>query len=349
MQKRLSKVLAMTLAVVMLVSAFTIGASAAWKYQENATTDTYYKLISQRYWQLAPGIEETEVVLNTAQATRRQVVHSVKVDMSNPYNNVLPGYKGMIPKKGSYGLQTVSQQALAAEKMGYGNVVAATNATLSWYTEAYYVNHPEYVGEPLAYAICDGQYYENSNGPTYGMSKNGSDGVMIINYDEHPITGEKRPDSIPKVMMRNLSDPLTGWEQNAIPAWQWLVKPDANGNPEITYSLNSQLKKNDHTSSIASRTFVGITADGEIIIAVSDGEQLPYSAGYTMYEMADYMIKMGCIYACNQDGGGSTTFCTQRPGEDLKVNCSLSDGGERPVTSTIMVVSNAPADRKSVV
>ena len=340
----MSKILAVILAVVMLLSAFPLSAMAAWTYDESATTDDYYKLISQKYWQLAPGVQETEVVINNAQATRRQVVHSVKVDMNNQYNNILPGYKGMVPKAGSYGTQTVSQQALAAEKLGYGNVVAATNATLSWYTEAYYVQHPELVGEPLAYAILNGEKYQNSNGPTYGMSKNGTDGILVINYDEHPITGEKRPDSIPKVTMRRLSDPLTGWEQNAIPAWQWLVKPDANGKPEITYSLNSQLKKNDHGSGIASRTFVGVTAEGEVVVAVSDGDQAPFSTGFTMYEMADYMIKMGCVYACNQDGGGSTTFCTQRPGEDLKVTCSLSDGGERPVTSTIMVVSNAPAD-----
>ena len=337
MKGRTSRILAMLLAVVMIASLFPMGAAAAFKYDETATA-SYYKLISQKYWQLAPGIEETEVVINNAQSTRRQVVHSVKVDLNNPYTNIIPGYKGMIPKAGSYGTQTVSQQALAAEKLGYGNVVAATNATLSWYTEAYYQQHPELIGEPLAYAILDGQYYQNSNGPTYGMSKNGTDGILVINYDTNPITGEARPDSIPKVLMRKLSDPLTGWEQNAIPAWQWLVKPDANGKPVAQYNVN------DHGASIASRTFVGITAAGEVIVAVSDGDQAPFSTGFTMGEMADYMIRMGCIYACNQDGGGSTTFCTQRPGEDLKVNCSLSDGGERPVTSTIMVVSTAPAD-----
>ena len=63
-----------------------------------------------------------------------------------------------------------------------------------------------------------------------------------------------------------------------------------------------------------------------------------------MYEMGEYMIKMGCIIAANCDGGGSTTFCSQRPGEELKVNCSLSDGGERPTSNTILVVSTAPAD-----
>ena len=131
MKGRTSRFLAMLLAVVMIESLLPMSAFSAFKYDESATS-SYYKLISQKYWQLAPGIEETEVVINNAQSTRRQVVHSVKVDLNNPYTNILPGYKGMVPEPGKYGTQTVSQQALAAEKLGYGNVVAATNATLSW-------------------------------------------------------------------------------------------------------------------------------------------------------------------------------------------------------------------------
>ncbi|MBR6050907.1 MAG: hypothetical protein IKP68_06860, partial [Clostridia bacterium] len=226
-----TKLLSMLIVVIMLVCVFPIGAMAAWVYDEDATTDDYYKLISQRYWQLAPGIEETEVVLNNTQGTRRQVVHSVSVDLNNPYNKVIPGYKGMnegIQSK-IFGTEVTSQQALNAEKLGYGNVVAATNAMLSWYDSAYYKQHPEYIGQPLGWNICNGFYYENSQGPLGDSSS--SYAVLVINYDYHPITGEKRPDDMPKVLMRGVADPLTGWEENAISAWAWLVKPDANGNP----------------------------------------------------------------------------------------------------------------------
>ena len=266
MKKTLTKLLAMTLAVVMMLSAFSINIFAT-NYNENATNDDYYKLISQKNWQLAPGIKEAEVVINNTAGTRRQVVHSVTVDMNNPYTNIIPGYKGMIPKAGSYGTQTVSQQALNAEKLGYGNVVAATNATLSWYTEDYYKRHPELIGEPLAYAILDGYRYQNSNGPTYGMSKNGSDGILVINYDNHPTTGEPRPDDIPKVLMRKLSDPLTGWEQNAIPAWQWLVKPDANGNIKpIKPDTNKTSKRIDGV-------ITSIMANNRLEVAIADEEK----------------------------------------------------------------------------
>ena len=335
MRKSTSKLLAMLLAVVMLISVIPMSALAsAIEYDpDRVEGDDYYKLISKKDWTLAPGIEETEVVLNNADGSQRQVVHSVKVDMNNPYTKVIPGYKGMVPTAGNYGTEATSTQAKNAEALGYGNVVAATNAMLSWYDSAYYKANPHLIGEPLYYNILDGYYYENSQGSASFASKNA---VVVINYDNRPLTGEKRPDDMPKVLMRSQTDPLTGWEQNAISVWEWLVKPDENGVPKTTYTKN-------HTSGFESRTFVGITADGEIILSVSDGRQSPYSTGFNMYEMGEYMIEMGCIYAANCDGGGSTTFVSERPGEDLKVNCSLSDGGERPTTNTFLVISTAPA------
>ncbi len=329
----LTRLLAMVLAVVVVVGVLPTSALAAIDYDSTASTDDYYKVISKKDWELAPGILETEIVLNNDEGSKRQVVHSVKVDMNNPYTKVIPGYKGMIPTPGNYGTEATSTQAKNAEALGYGNVVAATNAMLSWYDSAYYKANPHLIGEPLGYAILDGYYYQNSQGQTFGTNT-----ALVINYDYHPITGEKRPDDMPKVLMRLVSDPITGWEQNAIAVWGWLVKPDANGVPQNQYA-----SQKNHTSGHESRTFVGITAEGEIIISVSDGRQAPYSSGFNSYEMADYMIKMGCVYAANCDGGGSTTFVSERPGEELKVNCSLSDGGERPTTNTLLVISTAPA------
>ncbi len=335
MNKTTSKILAMLLAVVVLIGALPMSIFAsAIEYNPDAVEgDSYYKLISKKDWTLAPGIEETEVVLNNADGSKRQVAHSVKVDMNNPYTKIIPGYKGMIPTEGNYGTEATSTQAKNAEALGYGNVVAATNAMLSWYDSAYYKANPHLIGEPLYYNIIDGYYYENSQGAASFAKKNA---VVVINYDNHPLTGEKRPEDMPKVLMRSQTDPITGWEQNAISVWEWLVKPDENGVPKTTYTVN-------HTSGHESRTFVGITAEGEIILSVSDGRQAPYSTGFSMYEMGEYMIKMGCIYAANCDGGGSTTFVSERPGEELKVNCSLSDGGERPTTNTFLVISTAPA------
>ena len=337
-QSYLSKTLALLLAMIMLVSVLPLNALAASEYDDSNGGSDYYNIISEKEWQIAPGVKETELVMNNDAGTRRQVMHTAIVDVNNPYVKVIPGTKGMWPQEGNYGVQSTSTQALEAEKLGYGNVVVATNCSLSWYTEAYYQQNPHLIGEPLGYSILDGQYYCNSRISNGTLKTGGVQTIVVINYDNHPITGEPRPADMPKTWIRSVLDPLTGWEQQAIPVlFTFLVKPDANGNPVNQY-------REDHGSGVASRTFVGVRADGTLVIAVSDGEQAPYSTGLTSYEMAEYMIKMGCVIAANCDGGGSTTFCSQRPGEDLKVNCSLSDGGERPTSNTILVVSTAPAD-----
>ena len=339
MKRLFAKIMAMLLAVSALVGVLSVNSFANSGYSDSNGGSDYYNVISEREWDLAPGIKEYEQVLNNDDGTRRQVLHTAAVDLNNPYTKVIAGYKGMWPQEGNYGVQSTSIQALEAEKLGVGNVVVATNTTLSWYTEAYYKENPHLIGEPLGYTILDGEYYTNSRGHGIGAAT-----VIVINYDEHPLTGEPRPEDMPKVWIRKSTDPLTGWEEQAIPvSFTFLVKPDANGVPVNQYA--NATENNKHGSGdIASRTFVGVRADGTLLITVSDGEQAPYSTGFSSYEMAEYMIKMGCIIAANCDGGGSTTFCSQRPGEDLKVNCSLSDGGERPTTSTILVITTAPAD-----
>ena len=340
-KSRISKILTMLLVAIMLVSAVPMSTFGASIYDDSNGGSDYYNVISEKEWDIAPGVKEYEQVLNNDGGTRRQVLHTAVVDVNNPFVKVIPGTKGMWPQPGNYGTQSTSTQALEAEKLGYGNVVVATNCSLSWYTEAYYKEHPELIGEPLGYSILDGQYYANSRITNGTLATGGVKTIVVINYDYHPLTGEKRPDDMPKTWIRSSTDPLTGWEEQAIPVlFDLLVQPGADGKPEITKYGSTGA----HGTSIASRTFVGVRPDGSLVIAVSDGEQAPYSTGFTSYEMAEYMIKMGCVIAANCDGGGSTTFCSQRPGEDLKVNCSLSDGGERPTSNTILVVSTAPAD-----
>ena len=340
-KSRISRILTMLLVAIMLVSAVPMSAFGASIYDDSNGGSDYYNVISEKEWDISPGVKEYEQVLNNDAGSRRQVLHTAVVDVNNPFVKVIPGTKGMWPQPGNYGTQSTSTQALEAEKLGYGNVVVATNCSLSWYTEAYYKEHPELIGEPLGYSILDGEYYANSRITNGTLATGGVKTIVVINYDYHPLTGEKRPDDMPKTWIRSSTDPLTGWEEQAIPVlFDLLVQPGADGKPEITKYGSTGA----HGTSIASRTFVGVRPDGSLVIAVSDGEQAPYSTGFTSYEMAEYMIKMGCIIAANCDGGGSTTFCSQRPGEDLKVNCSLSDGGERPTSNTILVVSTAPSD-----
>ena len=324
MNKRFPKVVAIALCLCMLLGMIPMTALAAVEYTPH---DSYYNVISKDDYDLAPGITESEIVLNNDAGSHRQVAHVVEIDINNPYTKVMPSYKGMHQGLDSknYGVQIMSQQAAYAEANGYGNVVAAMNLSLSWYDSAYYVAHPELVGEPLGYVIMDGVQYTNSQGQTSGAQT-----CLVINFDEKD--GVARPADMPKTEIRSTSSAITGWEEQVIPAnFGFLVKDGKN-----QYSEN-------HTSDPASRSFVGIKADGTIVMVMNDGRQSPYSAGFNSYEMAEFMLSLGCVQAVNGDGGGSSAFLSQRPGEELKINCSPSDGAERETTHGILVISTAPA------
>lgn len=69
------------------------------------------------------------------------------------------------------------------------------------------------------------------------------------------------------------------------------------------------------------RTAIGATADGKLVVLVCDGRGKRGSTGFTLPELADKMISLGCVRAINLDGGGSSTFV----GRDGKVLNMPSD------------------------
>jgi len=94
------------------------------------------------------------------------------------------------------------------------------------------------------------------------------------------------------------------------------------------------------------RTAVGIKGDGDVFFIAVDGRQQPYSSGITAAELAQLMIDLGAVTALDLDGGGSTTFLSRRPGEyDLQLVNSPSDGVERKVANSLLVVSTALSDQ----
>ncbi len=56
------------------------------------------------------------------------------------------------------------------------------------------------------------------------------------------------------------------------------------------------------------RTAIGATKEGKLVLVVCDGRKKRGSAGYTLPELAQKMIDLGCTVAINLDGGGSSTF-----------------------------------------
>lgn len=81
----------------------------------------------------------------------------------------------------------------------------------------------------------------------------------------------------------------------------------------------------------APRSAVGVTSDGDFLLAVVDGRQW-ISRGCTLTEWAQILIDFGAVDAINLDGGGSSALVIN--GELMN---SPSDGSERPVGSAIVI------------
>src|SRR5205807_8860958 len=80
-----------------------------------------------------------------------------------------------------------------------------------------------------------------------------------------------------------------------------------------------------------SRSGVGQTADGRIVLVVADGRQPGYSAGLTNFELALTMMWLGCVTASALDSGGSTTLAF----DGKLLNRPSDRGGERAVAEAL--------------
>ena len=97
--------------------------------------------------------------------------------------------------------------------------------------------------------------------------------------------------------------------------------------------------------SIAPRTAFGIRDDGTVVSYVVDGRNSSHSQGMTLDELADEMLRQGCVSAVNFDGGGSSALAVRLPGEKTaKVVSKPSDGSERGCATYLLFVTDALSD-----
>ncbi len=86
------------------------------------------------------------------------------------------------------------------------------------------------------------------------------------------------------------------------------------------------------------RTAAGITSDNQLVLVTVDGRNAQ-SAGLTINELALLMRALGCEYAVNLDGGGSTTMWIRDRGvvNHPSDNRAFDAGGERAVANAVLV------------
>jgi len=177
-----------------------------------------------------------------------------------------------------------------------------------------------------------------TNADFYNMSNGCPGGALVMEGVEYHGIGSENffgilKDGTPIIGGSAEWNAHKGELQEAVGGDIWLVR-----NGKIVPSAPANYYNNR-----ASRTCVGITYDGQVVLMVLDGRQEPFSAGGSAIEIAQIMLDAGCVSAINLDGGGSSTFAARGEGsETISVVNRPSDGYERSVSSSLYLRQSPP-------
>ncbi len=268
--------------------------------------------VSEKEYTIAPGIKEYEWVLNNTSMTEQMVGHVMEVTLGDNAT-IVAGYGDdnieNIASGNGWQMKRPTEQAQAMETRRNVNVVGVVNAA------GFDMSN----GCPTGALVMDGTFIKEATGTTFWIGK-----------DNKAYISEKAEFD---AAVRE------GRVREAVSAFTYggLVR-----NGACVSGLDNATR--------ASRTAIGIKEDGTVVMYMVNGRQAPFSVGMTMQELAEAMLALGCVNAENLDGGGSSMFATQREGEEdngaagLTMRCRPSDGVERTVSSSLMVVSSAQRD-----
>ena len=330
-RKTTIRVITMLLAVVMLLSVIPVPAYAAipnWAdtnvVYDGKTfgTDGYYNVISKKDYVLVPGAAvESEMVLNNAAGTRRQVLHIIEVDPSNPDVSIVPGYYQIdkdLENEANWSHKELTEMAKYYEdKLGY-NIVGGMN------TDLYYSSYSPRV------LVYNGEWIGNAgeNVATGGTVLGYTSSILYVFKDaEGNVSCDVKAFSKADVD-KYLAD---GTLLHAVGVSFGMVVKDG----ELVSKTVSR------GSDDAARSMVGVKEDGTLVICMNDGRGANNSVGFSSYEEGEAMLALGCKWAANCDGGGSSTFLTKRVGEESFTMRSVPcDGAQRPTAHGIFVASN---------
>lgn len=280
---------------------------------ENASSGGLGRLgirqISEKEYAMTPDVKEYEWILNNGALTQQMMGHVMEVKVGEGSTaSIAAGYSDdnieTIKTGRNWAMTETTKQAQSMQTRRNINVVGAINAG------AYDMSN----GRPSGAFIMDGTVINRATSTTFWIDMKGN--AHITSAQECNAALDSG----------NVREAVSGFG-------------DIFTDGHATSGLDNFTR--------ASRTAIGIKNDGTVVMLMVDGRQAPYSVGMTMAEVGAAMEALGCVQAVNLDGGGSSTFATQREGEPesstagLTLRCRPSDGYERKVSNTIMVLSTA--------
>ena len=311
--RKRTKVTAALLALCMLVSLLPVTAFGldpqSVELGKGSTIDgTGYHVTSVKNYSIAPDISERVIITNNDAGNSQTVANVMEVNTSGGRAKIVAGYGNRNPKEQGWTLKTTTDQAHVYEKESGLNVVGGVNA--SWFN----IN----TGEPSGYLVMNGVVHHDSSSRAFIAAFD--DGSVNV-FRECTTLAQAEADQSAK----------QGKTVKILEAVDALVAMVWDGKVVITESGNSGYYP---------RTCVGIKADGTVVLFQADGTMAPRSVGYTAAEEARMMVALGCVAAIQLDEGGSSTYISQREGEqDVTMRNTPAGGSERVVSGTILVVS----------
>lgn len=315
--RKRTKVTAALLALCMLVSllpvtAFGLDPQSAELGKGSTIDGTGYHVTSVKNYSIAPDISERVIITNNDAGNSQTVANVMEVNTSGGRAKIVAGYGNRNPKEQGWTLKTTTDQAHVYEKESGLNVVGGVNA--SWFN----IN----TGEPSGYLVMNGVVHHDSSSRAFIAAFD--DGSVNV-FREGTTLAQAEADQSAK----------QGKTVKILEAVDALVAMVWDGKVVITESGNSGYYP---------RTCVGIKADGTVVLFQADGTMAPRSVGYTAAEEARMMVALGCVAAIQLDEGGSSTYISQREGEqDVTMRNTPAGGSERVVSGTILVVSTVAA------
>jgi exopolysaccharide biosynthesis protein len=119
--------------------------------------------------------------------------------------------------------------------------------------------------------------------------------------------------------------------------WDTVVQAVSAGprlikNGEIFVTTIGEEFGSDVAGGRAPRTAIGVTREGKVLLLVVDGRRRT-SVGFTLLQLAQFMLEMGAVEAMNLDGGGSSQMMIGNRIVNLP-----SDGRERRLGAGIAVM-----------
>lgn len=304
------RVLTALLALCMAVSLLPVHALAVDVAAGSGLDTLGIRQISEKKYAVTPDVTEYEWILNNASLTQQMMGHVMEIKVGKDSTaSVAVGYGDddieTIKTGRNWAMTETTKQAQSMQTRRNTNVVGAINAG------GYDMSN----GRPSGAFIMSGTVINEPTGTTFWIDKDGNAHITSAQECNAALAAG------------NVREAVAGFG-------------DIFENGHARSGLDNTTR--------ASRTAIGIKADGTVVMLMVDGRQAPYSVGMTMAEVGAAMEALGCVQAVNLDGGGSSTFATQREGESenntsagLTLRCRPSDGYERKVSNTIMVLSKA--------